>query len=167
MTSFKTSFALFGLWILLDASQTSSAFEPALLRKGRTSLGGKPRQASVSRSSSSSKGFFLLDSHRQADDFEPNAETNKAVQKHIDSFSAAVRYYSTLAFASVALLLSTTLFEPASIAWADEGAASGTTAQRTLLQASPKKAEITVVDEVWNLINKYYIDRTFNGQVRK
>jgi hypothetical protein len=79
----------------------------------------------------------------------------------------AVRYYSTLAFASVAFLLSTTLFEPASIAWADDGAASGTTAQGTLLQASPKKAEITVVDKVWNLINKYNIGCTFKGQVHK
>lgn len=31
---------------------------------------------------------------------------------------------------------------------------------------SPIKEEVSVLDEVWTLIGKYYIDRTFNGQVR-
>jgi hypothetical protein len=37
----------------------------------------------------------------------------------------------------------------------------------SLLTAPSKegKADITVVEEVWTLINKYFIDQTFNGQV--
>jgi hypothetical protein len=30
-----------------------------------------------------------------------------------------------------------------------------------------KQEEISVLDEVWNLVGKYYIDRSFNGQVRR
>lgn len=30
---------------------------------------------------------------------------------------------------------------------------------------TPTKEQATVLDEVWTLIDKYYIDRTFNGQV--
>jgi hypothetical protein len=39
--------------------------------------------------------------------------------------------------------------------------------EESLLTAPSKKesADITVVEEVWNLINKYFIDQTFNGQV--
>lgn len=33
-------------------------------------------------------------------------------------------------------------------------------------QQPQKKEEISVLDEVWALIGKYYIDRSFNGQVR-
>ena len=38
--------------------------------------------------------------------------------------------------------------------------------QESLLAAGfDKKQENSVVEEVWGLVNKYYIDRTFNGQV--
>lgn len=62
--------------------------------------------------------------------------------------------------ASTILLLSS-IAEPASIVWADEGI---TTQESTILKGSTKQAETSVIDEVWNLVNKYYIDRTFNGQ---
>eukprot|EP00980_Cylindrotheca_fusiformis_P006362 scaffold1356_cov123-Cylindrotheca_fusiformis.AAC.43 len=62
--------------------------------------------------------------------------------------------------ASIVFLLSS-IADPATIVWADEGI---TPQQSTLLQGSTKRAESSVLDEVWNLVDKYYIDRTFNGQ---
>jgi carboxyl-terminal processing protease len=50
---------------------------------------------------------------------------------------------------------------PASVAWANEPTATPTI---TLVQSTTKQAEQTVIDEVSNLIQKYFIDRTFNGQ---
>jgi hypothetical protein len=62
-------------------------------------------------------------------------------------------------------LLFSTIVEPASIAWAGETTTS-LRPQSTVIQASPKQAELSVLDEVWTKINNYYIDRSFNGQVK-
>jgi hypothetical protein len=83
--------------------------------------------------------------------------------------ATAIRYHSTVLVACMALLFST-IVEPASIAWAGETTTSATsqsTVVPVLVQASPKQAELSVLDEVWTKINNYYIDRSFNGQVKK
>ena len=55
-------------------------------------------------------------------------------------------------------------------AWAaDDGSSSSSSQTSLLLQDSPKtqlqeQKEASVVDEVWSLVDKYYIDRSFNGQ---
>ena len=71
-----------------------------------------------------------------------------------------IGYYLAVGMASLAFLLSPV--PSVDRVWADEV----TTTESTLLQPSPTQTMSTsVVEEVWNLINKYYIDRTFNSQV--
>lgn len=156
MTSFRTLCTIFGL-LMLEVSQTCSAFEPALLRQGRIHLEQKNRLSSTWGSSRN----HPLASHRRQTEFESNNDS-KQTGECSNPLSSMIGYYSTLVFASMALLFST--LAPASIAWADEAAAPATT-QSTLLQSSPKQNSISVVEEVWNLINKYSMDRSFNGQV--
>jgi hypothetical protein len=52
--------------------------------------------------------------------------------------------------------------DPTSIAWAEESAAP---TESSIVQSTAKQADFTVVEEVWTLIKKYYIDKTYNGQV--
>lgn len=52
-----------------------------------------------------------------------------------------------------------------SMAWAETETTTTTAAKEsTLLESSAISKESSVIEEVWNLINKYYIERSFNGQ---
>lgn len=82
-------------------------------------------------------------------------------EKAINPLSQKIREVSTLVFASMVLLFSP-MMEPSSVAWAAD---SSSQQESLLLQTSTKENEASVIDEVWNLVNKYYIDRSFNGQV--
>lgn len=142
MSTFR-AFAIFGLCVL-ELCQTCSAFQPGLLRKGRDSHSLKKQcfhPLALSKNDSDGK-----------------------MEEFANPFFSAISNYSTLAFAAIALIFSPLPSSPASVAWADEAGVSATT-QSTVFQSSPKQESVAVVEEVWNLINKYFIDRTFNGQV--
>lgn len=95
-----------------------------------------------------------------------------------DILSVAMRApLSLLATSFVVFSALTFVPLPLCSAWAAatdfaDTAGSKPVAESTLLQGSPtatstqqqEASSSSVVDEVWNLINKYYIDRTFNGQ---
>lgn len=79
---------------------------------------------------------------------------------------STIRYYSTIALAAATVLVSSFGADDSSSlsAWAAEAPKA---MESTLLQpGTTQKKDLTVVDEVGNLIQKYYIDRSFNGQVR-
>lgn len=79
------------------------------------------------------------------------------------SIVTALKQFSAVVFGAATMMVYYVNL-PASIAWADE--ASAATPTSTLLQPSgtKKQSEQTVVDEVSNLIQKYFIDKTYNGQ---
>jgi C-terminal peptidase prc len=141
MKSFK--FSLFFLCL----TELSLAFQPNFQNK----LSAHPKNDVES---------WARSSLRRAVKKDFNFETTKAT-KQINPISRAIRDASAMAFVSMVLLFSP-LAEPSSIAWADESAAPE---ESLLLQTSVKQEEASIIDEVWNLANKYFIDRTFNGQV--
>lgn len=49
-----------------------------------------------------------------------------------------------------------------SVAWAETE--TTTTTESKLLEASSMTKDASIIEEVWNLVNKYYIERSFNGQ---
>jgi hypothetical protein len=82
-----------------------------------------------------------------------------------NSLTQTLAYYSTLLFTTATLMLAP-LNPNDSMAWAATTSVDPATEQSTLLQTSPLvKQKESVVEEAWNLINKYFIDRTFNDQV--
>jgi hypothetical protein len=89
------------------------------------------------------------------------SKSHNSIKEDKSNFSAQ-RFCSSVVLAST-LLLGCFLADPTPQAWAAE---APTATESTLLQPSTKQNELTVVEEVWNLVNKYYIDRNFNGQVR-
>jgi carboxyl-terminal processing protease len=125
----------------------TSSFQPTFSRKA-IALSSDPRNKFESYSLS-----------RWAHNEELDLE-NAKIAKTIDPLSRAVRDVSTVMFASMIFLFSS-IAQPASIVWADEGT---TPQESTIVQAPTKSNEASVTDEVWNLVNKYFIDRTFNGQ---
>jgi hypothetical protein len=178
MMPFKACFAplLAGLLLVLLLSPTCSAFQPvSLLPQRRYQL-----WSSRPSSSSSSRVMVSLWSRPEVDLEPPSHHTPKKMGD--DSIiitpssllATAIRYHSTVLVACMALLFSTMIVEPASfVAWAGEtttttSPTSSSQSQSTVVQASsPKQAELSVLDEVWTKINNYYIDRSFNGQVKK
>jgi hypothetical protein len=166
MMPFKACcFTILGLLVLL-VSPTCSAFQPVSLPQTKKSLRQR-RHQQWSSSRRPSRVMVSLWSRPEVDFLEPS-DTQKSGNSIIPPlFAAAIRYHSTVLVASMALLFST-IVEPASIAWAGETTTSATSQSTVVpVQASPKQAELSVLDEVWTKINNYYIDRSFNGQVKK
>mmetsp|Transcript_14062 Transcript_14062/g.34041 ORF Transcript_14062/g.34041 Transcript_14062/m.34041 type:complete len:534 (+) Transcript_14062:70-1671(+) len=86
-------------------------------------------------------------------------------------FVKLLRDGPAVAFASMVIFFaaaspSSVIPNMSSMAWAEtETTTTTATTESKLLESSPITKESTsVIEEVWNLINKYYIERSFNGQ---
>ena len=142
----------------LDPAQRISAFQIAPLTRSFGSI--RLDVADGATRSRRSVRNPTLCAHQRCDE-NLYQRTDKS-GKGSSSLLSCLRRASTVALAAIVVTLSCAQGS-ASIAWADESPA---TAQSTLLQPTNKQTAQTVVEEVWNLIQKYYIDRNFNGQVR-
>lgn len=96
--------------------------------------------------------------HGELDD----GEERRLLHPFGQTFLTDLRQFSLASLASVALVFGA-YSGPHSLAWAEDTSAS--TSQSTLLQSNTQQKDPSVVDEVWTLVDKYFIDRTFNGQV--
>ena len=136
--------------LLMDKSQTCSAFQPSLMKP---SLG---RLSTTNEQSLSMALWGVLEG--SDDDDKQKKQICRLPENKKDK--GLVGYYSTIVLVSLAFLFSP-IVKPYANAQAIEP-----TQESTLLQSSPTPTGSTsIVEEVWNLINKYYIDQTFNGQV--
>ena len=90
-------------------------------------------------------------------------EHEQEIKSHHPKCWFRLGYYSTMIFTTATILFSPPVFEQ-DVSFVARAETSAT--ESVLVQLSPKQNAVSVVDEVWNLINKYYIDPTFHGQVR-
>ena len=149
------------VWALC-ASHTNNnalAFQPS-------NLNAIQRQSSQARSSSPSWGMSssqpLILLHAAHDNVDNDSIDDKSTRHN--SLTQTLAYYSTMLFTTATLMLAP-LNPNDSMAWAASSIAPATE-ESTLLQTSPLvKQKESVVEETWNLVNKYFIDRTFKGQV--
>jgi hypothetical protein len=162
-TTMPRNFAVVAVWVLC-ASSAALAFQPSNLNlvQRRSSA---PKCSSPSwgiQQVSSQPRIRLHDAHDHVDN--DNASVDDTNIRHTNSPTRTLAYYSTLLFTTATLMLAP-LNPNDSMAWAATSVAPATESS-TLLQTSPVvKQKESVVEETWNLVNKYYIDRTFNGQV--
>jgi len=94
--------------------------------------------------------------HRQ-----PFVDNGSSSTKDDQSFLSALKRFSAVVV-STATIMVYYVNLPASVAWAN--APPPTTQAPTITQLISKKEEQTVIDEVANLVQKYFIDKTYNGQ---
>ena len=96
-----------------------------------------------------------------------NSDKSPALPSLMSFCSTAVATLAVTCFLSISMSWGG-VFPDAAWAATDESPSSSSPPTSLLLQDSPKKQqqkEASVVDEVWSLVDKYYIDRQFNGQV--
>jgi hypothetical protein len=149
--------AFVAVWALCASNNNALAFQPS-------NINAIQRQSSQARLSSPSWGMSSSQSLRlHAHDNVDNESIDGTNRRH-NSPTQTLAYYSTLLFTTATLMLAP-LNPNDSMAWAASSIAPATE-QSTLLQTSPVvKQKESVVEEAWNLVNKYFIDRTFNDQV--
>ena len=101
----------------------------------------------------------------------PTSSSSTSRQLGPNTLPSLISFCSTaVATLAVTCFLSISMsFVVPDAAWAaTDESPSGSSPTSLLLQESPKAQqpkESSVVDEVWSLVDKYYIDRQFNGQV--
>ena len=144
MKSSFSSILIFSGYYFLNSVPLNSAFQP--------SWSNVNKHSHISFGVSSSSRWAKFDDHDAEDCTKENP---------MSYLTRSLKEASVLAFASL-VLFSSTLAEPSSIAWAEE--TTHATQESTLLQPSNKQKDISIIEEVWGLVSKYYIDRTFNGQ---
>jgi len=95
---------------------------------------------------------------------------NNGTKHEKKALAESVSHEVALVVGSAMLFFFTSVLNPMS-AFAVETAtsqAAAPTQQSLLIQSpsttEPQQEEVPVVEEAWNLVNKYYIDRTFNNQ---
>jgi hypothetical protein len=142
--------------VLLAGVSASTAFQPNLIIRRQSAPGVEvKRQGSLPPKPWGSS--LQLEAHRQPKE-DPIA---RRLEKRENSVGSAISYYSTLVFAAATLFFSFIQPDMIPIARADD--LTTTTLQTSLMNANQK--ENIVLEETWNLMDKYFIDRTFNGLV--
>ncbi|KAL3938717.1 MAG: hypothetical protein SGBAC_006430 [Bacillariaceae sp.] len=105
-------------------------------------------------------------------------EDSNQVSTALNPLVKLLREGPSVVFASMVIFFSaaspsSVIPNMSSMAWAETETATTTTTTTTttavateskLLESSSITRESSIIDEVWNLINKYYIDRSFGGQ---
>jgi hypothetical protein len=147
------------VWALCASNENALAFQPSNAIQRHSS----PARFSPPSWGISSSQPLLSRLHGAHGNVETDSDGNTNTL-HNSRLTQTLAYYSTLLFTTATLMLAP-LNPNDSMAWAATSVAPATE-QSTLLQTSPVvKQKESVVEEVWNLVNKYFIDRTFNGQV--
>lgn len=104
--------------------------------------------------------------HRKSNvEFDDNVNNRNG---GLDAIASKIGHYAALSLTAMSLIFTTLPGQEANtMAWADTTTkATESTLVQTTSSSETTELSSSVIDEVWNLINKYYIDKTFNGQVR-
>jgi hypothetical protein len=145
--------------VLLNTSEKTCGFQPSFpADRGISAV--RVKNGDVFSQTSTSSCILRLESSRRDDgDYCTNTNTKEMRSNPLPKM---VGHWLTMILACLTIASSTVMGTPF-VASAAEGTMAS--AESSLLQSTPKNADTNVVNEVWALINKYYINQSFNGQV--
>jgi hypothetical protein len=155
MKSSVTTLAIALAAVLLLVPKVCLSFQPKI----------SPLTTTLTSSSSSSSSLFSRDRRNTNTPLLPNDDNDE--KSLIDKITHQAATFATAS--AIFFSFGTMLMTPTSPAFAADTASDGAPQQSLLLQGASsadeliqQQRETSVVEEVWNLIDKYYIDRSFN-----